>query len=139
VHWIALGAVFFMPTGDRLRRDSTVALGPAQRWPLGVVVSVPLLLYQHWITFEVSMPTRVRWLVVAVVVPLSSCELSLAVLMSQSDRSMSIVERLLRSQSNRVSLFFLFFLPMISQGHSLVFFSSISMKHALSCVVGSKK
>jgi hypothetical protein len=28
-----------------------------------------------------------------------------------------------------------FFLPMISQDHSLVFFSAISMKHTLSCAV----
>jgi hypothetical protein len=32
-----------------------------------------------------------------------------------------------------------FFLPMISRDHSLVFFSAISMKHALSCAVRSKK
>jgi hypothetical protein len=41
------------------------------------------------------------------------------------------------SQSNRVSLFalfFLFFLPMISPDYSLVFFSAISMKRAPSFV-----
>jgi hypothetical protein len=61
----------------------------------------------------------------------------MAVLMFQSNRLVRIVVRqpVLMSQSNWVSLiycfFFYFFLPMISQDHSLVFFSTISMKHAL--------
>jgi hypothetical protein len=47
----------------------------------------------------------------------------------------------LTSQSNRASLVFLLFsFPAYDlQDHSLVFFSAISMKHALSCAVRSKK
>jgi hypothetical protein len=59
-----------MPTGGWLGCNNTVVLGPAQRWPLGVMVSAPptLVLYQRWITSEVSMPSRVWWLVEAAIV-----------------------------------------------------------------------
>ena len=51
-HWVAPDLVFFMPSGDRFGCSSTVALGPARLWPLGVVMSAPLSMLEHFSCFD---------------------------------------------------------------------------------------
>jgi hypothetical protein len=124
-----------MLSGGQFGCNNTTTMGPARRWPIrcgGACPPTPLSAAAFTsMVFDTSISVVCGWSSCFVLSLLSS--LRLAVLMSQSNRHVRIVVRqpMLMSQSNQASLFFLlFFLSMISQDHSIVFFSNVSMKHA---------
>jgi hypothetical protein len=141
---VFLGLGVLHVVGCQCRCSTTAALGPARWWPFGAVVYAPQLL-SSVVGFAPGFITRMSavcgWscgftLVFSALI----CVQCPAMLMSRSNRPVSIVRAVTRvdvpiQPGEFVFSFYFLFRLVISQDHSLVFSSSISMKHALSCAV----